>query len=104
MDLVISKEPEVQAIQRLLRAILRGFKIAGDTGVEATVVSAALFDKGLSNDKAWTLIDSLVEQGMLARTGSQLYAVSQRGHEFLDALEDAYASGELPQAPPLITH
>lgn len=104
MNFVISKEPEVQVIQRLLRAILRGFKIAGDAGCGTELVSSALCSKGLSDDKASMLIESLVEQGMLRNTGSQLYAVSTQGHDFLSALEEAYASGELPPAPPLITH
>lgn len=104
MDLAISKEPDVQAIQRLLRAILRGFVLAGEKGVDPQVVRSPLCSNGMTEDKASMLIESLVEHGMLTPAGSQRYAVSGQGHLFLDALEEAYASGELPPAPPIVTH
>lgn len=105
MDFSISNEPDVQVIQRLLRAILRGFRLAGDDGADLQVVSSALCSKGLTDTKALMLTESLVEHGMLlTSTGSQRYAVSAQGHQFLDTLDKAFASGELPPAPPLVTH
>ena len=101
---VIGKDTDVQAIQRLLRAILRAFKIAGDTGCEAQIVTDVLREKGLSDINAAMLVESLVERGMLTTRETQAYAVSPSGHAFLNALEEAYASGELPRAPLLLCH
>lgn len=104
MNLVIGKDPDVQAIQRLLMAILSAFRVAGGAGCSTLIVSDTLVEKGMSADTASTLIASLIDHGMLTCLDTQAYAVSSRGYDFLSALEDAYASGVLPPAPPIVYH